>query len=520
MHFLKDALGQETNVTQNQLDELFVHYRASDNDATCRKVLLSPKRQGLEPQHVMADIHDRVQYCVIAHLRDLKAKFVKRFKQQIQEFKDAETPLTNKEQNVLKKSLGREFLAEACEYMIQDSTRDKYFPDGKCFKCPGVCCLHPPPSMRKSRRYLNVGGNTCLPWTGMSSTALAWLDDHSIPMIVWLFDLLEHDPDFIIQECTWLFDYVGLHLMLGERFYIQQVIFSPKDLGIPAGRQRSYCLCTNKSRIIVRVPWTLTCLRENFFRKLDATAEIYFRAPDSYVRKFLGRMAEEQNKQIDDDCDVNAVSTDLILPPGVCKLLDEHILSLTLPGIAADTSEIKFACVNIRQTSSFMPATSWVPNMLRKSLVWGQTVQGISGDGKGGVEARVVEGQTFISRLMTPYETLAVQGVPVLLDHKHPFSWILPKVFKFSHFFHKRRGSLSNKDVISLVGNGMHLSQIGLALLFVLIGTGLLGKEEDAELYKTDPEALDSLVKQMEEKSQEEENSQFAWMPKELQEVD
>ena len=50
-----------------------------------------------------------------------------------------------------------------------------------------------------------------------------------------------------------MFDILGFMELMQDMFYIQQVKFSPTDLGIPAHRLRSYTLCVNKARVVTRI---------------------------------------------------------------------------------------------------------------------------------------------------------------------------------------------------------------------------------------------------------------------------
>ena len=84
-----------------------------------------------------------------------------------------------------------------------------------------------------------------------------------------------------------MFDILGFMELMQDMFYIQQVKFSPTDLGIPAHRFRSYTLSVNKARVVTRIPFSKECLQERFFRKMACTAEVFFRAPESYVMAYL-----------------------------------------------------------------------------------------------------------------------------------------------------------------------------------------------------------------------------------------
>ena len=71
--------------------------------------------------------------------------------------------------------------------------------------------------------------------------------------------------------------------------------------------------------------------------------------------------------------------------------------------------------------------------------------------------------------MMLPVEMLAAQGWPVLREASASSSKRLPVPMQFRHILHRQEGlSLTDSEMQRLAGNGMHLCQVGLPLLYVL----------------------------------------------------
>lgn len=295
--------------------------------------------------------------------------------------------------------------------------------------------------------------------------------DFSLPFLVWIVDLKLQDPTFVIQECTGRFDVTTFRSIMQPEFFVQNVKFCPTDLGIPVHRLRSYCFCTNKKYIVTRVPMSMECLQEVFFRKVVTDAQIFFRAPDSYVNQYLNQLAKAFNApdivtELKKE-GVNSYKPEHYMGPGDCLRVQAHIRKAREQGQT-------FVCCMPAQNEKFYKFDSACPALLRKSKIFGQTVVPPPTSSSEAASPKTV------SRLLTPYEHLGIQGVPVLLRRDHRLSRILPKALTFSNIYYAR-SSLVEASLASFAGNGMHLAQVGLCILFSFFSVAL-AKDDDIAL--------------------------------------
>ena len=254
-----------------------------------------------------------------------------------------------------------------------------------------------------------------------------------------------------------MFDFLGFMELMQDMFYIQQVKFSPTDLGIPAHRLRSYTLCVNKARVVTRIPFSKECLQERFFRKMACTAEVFFRAPESYVMAYLFSLVRAVRGETVAASQFGKSSWD-IAPENYLTMAED--VRLSEQKVSASLKQIRFLCSNITQGDAFMKFDSSCPCILRRAKIFGHNFAASS----AGSAPRT-------SRLMTPYELLAAQGLPVLLSKSHTLhrlSSILPRELSFGSAYSGRGPPTAMLS--SLSGNGMHLAQVGLCFVFCVLG--------------------------------------------------
>ena len=438
--------------------DFLLKYRSSDVDESCRAILLSHEGEA----HVQGDILERIGREHLAKLRQILQEHVSDFIEAMQ-VAERDGPVTAKITNILRRDIGQACLEKLRCYLAEQEESDDIFDhEAFCYRCKRRCPVHPPEEVRGKRSYINIGGNVCVPWSCMNQSAKAqakgWLSEYTLLMIVWLFDLRRRSVTFLVQECTSMFDILGYRRILQDMFYIEQVKFSPLELGIPAHRLRSYTLSVNKSQIVMRVPFTKRCLEENFFKKMVTTAEIFFRAPESYVQAYLLSLVNVVRGSSHASSLMGKKSWD-IHPESYLTVAQE--IHLRRQKQTGQKKGLPFLCCNVTQTDDFMKFDSSCPCILRHAKIFGQNF---------GMEAA---GSTpRISRLMTPYEHLAAQGLPVLLSHRHRFTTFLPKLMAYA-VVQSGRG-LPAATLSTLSGNGMHLSQVGLCLLFCFLGAAPL----------------------------------------------
>ena len=73
-----------------------------------------------------------------------------------------------------------------------------------------------------------------------------------------------------------------------------------------------------------------------------------------------------------------------------------------------------------------------------------------------------------INRPMVWYEHLCAQGFPALLPAKHPLTATMPRLLQFESVLRARH--IDTQQGLSLAGNTMHMSQVGLGIVAFLLG--------------------------------------------------
>ena len=137
-------------------------------------------------------------------------------------------------------------------------------------------------------------------------------------------------------------------------------------------------------------------------------------------------------------------------------LSDADRLRLDAHVCAASERGLTFVAANVRQTAGYFKCDNLNPALTTSSsLIWGVDLL-----------------EDKVNRPLLAYEQLAAHGFPVLLPAKHRLSQLLPKNLSFALMMEGAR--LTQFDIQRGVGNGMHVAQIGLAMLEVIAGVDVV----------------------------------------------
>ena len=245
----------------------------------------------------------------------------------------------------------------------------------------------------------------------------------------------------------------------------QSLNFAPTDLGLPTHRLRKYTIFARKDLLKFHISWSRPSMEDVAWRSLTLVGKVFFRSPQSYQKRALKDLARRTNKpEKIGDKDVAPID---VLAGGDRKRLKAHIES------AADRG-LTFVCANARQTAQFYRCDGMIPVLTTKSnMIWGQDVgqTGSSSD--------------HVARPLYAYEQLAAHGYPVLLPAKHRLSSLLPSLLSFRSMLSKT--SLSESELRTMAGNGMHLAAVGLAILEATLGLIEIQPSEANDLRKPQP---------------------------------
>ena len=273
-------------------------------------------------------------------------------------------------------------------------------------------------------------------------------------------DWYRQDVTHVIHECTRTFDITSLREAVGDKYLVQQVIWCPRELGIPSHRTRSYIVMTLKSAVVVDVEWSRMSLSELHFVELKASARIYFRVPASVLKRFY-----EQHQQAD-AAEHGGTEARSCLTQSALNRLDEHVAA----AVVADS--VDFIAIAHNQNRSFMAFDSSCPALTRTSKIWGYSVQQ-----EPRPEPLHGSAPRVLDRMMLPAEYLCALGWPCILEAGHRDAVRLPMCFTNPYLLGgdgiDESATVSESEIQHLAGNSMHVTQILTALAHIVLGTHL-----------------------------------------------
>lgn len=222
----------------------------------------------------------------------------------------------------------------------------------------------------------------------------------------------------------------------GGRYRVQARTFSPVDLGIPASRPRQYVIITHV-KFNILLPFDGAAFEDIFFRTLQLSGSIFFSQiggpmeRQSYKRHLMHKRGLLlRNRSVR-----TATWADLLTAGNRIRLQGYIKLALQKYG------EPK-GIVDVLQQSSYSKSLPLVVPTLRRSGV----VMDLS-----------------CMRPLLPSAHFDVMGIPAHrpegCPHRCTLSSLLP--------------TLSHAEMLKLTGNGMHLSAVGLCIIYVLACTQL-----------------------------------------------
>ena len=434
----QDILKSKYNMTMK-----VVNFRASDYCHRCQQILC---RYPSAPVHIMFDMLDCISSEALLHLRALLEVNLARYN-------DKKEALGRRACHKEKVFQGRAFLRAAWDF-LQGVQCSKHAP---CANHDGICPLFP--DKQDHDISINIGGTECIPWSTMGG-CMGWLHEATIKFLIWMKEVKTARVDILGLECTRSFDEEMLKYVLSPEYSVNTAVTCPTDFGIPAHRQRKYCLASlvNTMREATNTSWGSNM--EIFQRELVLDASVYFRASEQIVREraeFLAKRRFLPSEGLED-------KWSHLLTRGDQRRLQEYIARGEQEGAT-------FLCVNLAQRVDFlkMPMDGLVPPLMQKSGMYGMHLrQSDTTDSNTHSETQRTADSSgkHVNREMMVIECLAVQGFPVMLDGEHYAVKHLPASMRSEK--HLSRLGLNNNDWLSMAGNAMHVAQIGLLIVFAL----------------------------------------------------
>jgi hypothetical protein len=355
---------------------------------------------------------------------------------------------------------------ETLETLRRELGNVEFVAEAYCTIHDGMCPVSPraSPALR-DLPWIEGAGTICCPFSSMSSSP-KWCDPSTLVTLSWAYVNRFHEPDRIIHECVagfseWVFQAIlgevdgtlksvwarPLQVPAVECYVMRSKVFSPSELGIPTGRVRRYAayeLVGSLALCNVRPSF-----EDLFFRRLLLDASVYMVAPADMQLWDWRRRACEGNRTAKDLPELVADT----LSPGECERLEGYQYMANKLGLRTndDKWEQPVAIVNLSQRPEFINKISakCFPALLRKSQLY-DLVQ---------------------ERLVTVAELWLVQGVPhpQLVKQadfgadRFPFHRFLAVS---AHGDGRQCGMIPLGQQKSVIGNSMHIAQVGAWILF------------------------------------------------------
>ena len=477
----------------------FELYAATDINNACKTALLQKKDP---PKHVFDSILDRIP-------QDLKEELMQEARLRrldVQHQLDARFPDFPAGSAARAKSDVRIRIAYtyARRQLIQEHSQTharrmrillqridvSQYEKAWCWSCQKMCSALP--SKSKETLLIEVAGSTCVAFSTMSSSAWGLLDDSALPFFAWMFWSRHCKFDCILHECVpsipiELADNIICHgtedPLQGNRLYhnVSSIVNSPINFGIPCCRRRRYSrwtLVRDASAVVkvdasvaapqivdtsaaapriqshrcdrvleskfgsVKMTFNERNMRAMFYRKVAISSDVFLKATKQQIETYYRKRAHARNVPLCSEGEVDVL--DLISASSRVHL--EAGQQLRREALAGARVAPDIVCLNQspHQLKPRVCQASMVPLMpalLTNSLPFSLAA----------------------SRLLLVEELMMVMGLPTpsMASNNPVLASLCPYKDDMTSF-------LSETDVRRLLGNGMHISQVGSALLLLL----------------------------------------------------
>jgi len=385
-------------------------HSACDIDRTCQQVLLAHPDHS-RAEHCFGDLCARPPLEVQRTLRSGLSTFQKRARR-------ASTPATVARLSEL-------WLKEAMQALSQwQPTRaDACF----CVRHQRDCPMFPATS---GRYHLEISGINCQPWS-CAGLRLGWLDDRSLPCLVLIRLILAAEPHGVCLECTPGFDFKGLSSLLQDKYTGDFAVTSPLDFGLPVARRRMYMYFDLHGSPPARLGLAdmLPVSRRALALKPVDFLVARPQEVEGYYRKLLGKRARPPVPRRRAIQETTSLTLADVLCSGMWKRYEGHRARV----VARMGDGCHIVDINHNPEYRGPPSDARVPTIMRSSTLVAVFPSAAS------------------DRLVLPTELVAMHGLE------------LPA---------QLMSRLPDRRLVSLVGNSMHVAQVGCFLQFALAMRG------------------------------------------------
>ena len=410
--------------------------RATDKAQHCQQILV--KGLGvLSPKCVFGDILERMPDGLrLKLLSDMETS-----RKAFQRLVDRSADKSMKAKKKIAKEKGSKFFAKAI-HQVQEHISN-HLDDA----CTGYCHKHHDHChvFNNDNEFnegllvlgaitILVAGINCYDWSTRGSQE-GWLGDSCLSFLEILREVMARKPDMVIFECVPLFDEEGL-APLHTMYDIRSLVYSPVLFGLPCSRPRKYMLMVSRSSYEwipqVNEFGHMEMFEALFARSLQLYGHELFCAPLEMVQEMRTEMARARG-----------------LPPKRPTGKDWSFFQALPPGIRsnvrqyrkageADPAVSKPLLITATQRPRFQSRMEVCPAILRKTCIW----------------------STQLRRPAHTLELFEIMGY-MMFDNDAAGTCTLTK-------FGQAVQGLPPKDAASLAGNGMHVTAMAAAYLFIM----------------------------------------------------
>lgn len=445
----------------------FELYAATDIDKACKTALLQKRHA---PEHIFDSILDRIPEELKHQLLQEGRHRREEIQQQLSErFPGGELPKTNKKLflEARQELLVQHTRAHVRRMRILLSAVDmSAYQTGWCWSCQKVCSVLP--ERQAGRLYLEIAGSTCVAYSTMSLNMWGLLDDSAVPFLVWMMWVRHCRFDLVLHECV-----PGVPLTVADNLIrtgcedgspssvdsdgvtngsealyelLGTVVTSPVNFGVPCHRRRRYSCwrrlaAQDSSASAVgtastHIPgFNSGSMAEMFYKKLVASSKIFLVADAEQVGRYYKKRAADRSIPPQPLLEV------LDLVPACARAHLEAWDAILASGAKETSADI----VCVMQSPHFLrpQAIEAMPALLTSSLMYSLSAR----------------------RLLLPEELMLAMGLHIQLGGNNIPDGDGGAMQTFELPLAER---LREYEVRRLLGNGMHVSQVGSALLLLL----------------------------------------------------
>ena len=400
------------------------HVRACDCDTLCQRVLLDSRYAGDSLiQCVFENILHRVPESIVVALRVVASDA----RVELDLLKAARPEVSRQDHLRLLTSKVTPVMLN----VFKDAPKIDANTTAPCKRHGTRCRLwghhrHAVPGADRRVLCIVLAGHTCYDWSSLRRDRLGPASESFVVLMVFIFEMLCLLPDAIITECTQLFEETVFDIAFAaNNLYIMMCrpSLGPIELGDPDHRQRKWIVFLKTLRLKPMLRFDSHEFADMFFKRPVTSADIFFVAPATYIRKCAETLAEAKGIRVDGADGRTRPFAELLPSPSARRLAGfKKFLTPSAQGL-----------INIHNNASYCHHVyDKVPTWTRTSEPWHLSLQ----------------------RPMLIKEGFLSMGCNVFGDPRVP-----PISFDMDAF--------TDEQLQELLGNSQHMHVVALLLMYV-----------------------------------------------------